>query len=97
MGRDPGRTWGSDETNTVAGGGGSLVSMAVDGGRSQQVKVEGEDLEGNRRVYELEGLKARILQHEIDHLEGTMVINRTSKEQRKEFMSHLRNMKLPGE
>ena len=94
---NPEITWRSDETNTEPEGCLSLVSMAVDVERSQQVKVEGEDLEGNRRVYELEGLKARILQHEIDHLEGTMVINRTSKEQRKEFMSHLRNMKLPGE
>ncbi|MFA5802609.1 MAG: peptide deformylase [Thermoleophilia bacterium] len=94
---NPEITWRSEETHTEPEGCLSLASMAVDVERSNEVKVEGEDLEGKKRVYELEGLQARILQHEIDHLEGTMVINRTSKEQRKELMSHLRNMKLPGE
>lgn len=94
---NPEITWRSEETEIEAEGCLSLASLAVDVERASKIKVEGEDLEGNHRVYEVEGMKARILQHEIDHLHGTMVINRTTKDQRKELMSRLRQMKLPGE
>jgi len=94
---NPRITWRSDETVTDAEGCLSLASLAVDVERAKAVKVEGEDLEGIRVVYEVEGLKARILQHEIDHLEGLMIVNRTSREQRKDLMARLRQLKLPGE
>jgi len=94
---NPSITWRSEETITDAEGCLSLASLAVDVERAKAVKVEGEDLEGNRIVYEVEGLKARILQHEIDHLEGLMIVNRTSREQRKDLMARLRQLKLPGE
>ena len=42
-------------------------------------------------------MKARILQHEIDHLNGMMIIDRTSREQRKELLGRLSRMKQPGE
>lgn len=94
---NPEITWRSEETVTDAEGCLSLASMAVDVERAKQVKVEGEDLDGNHMVYEVEGLKARILQHEIDHLQGMMIVNRTSREQRKDLMARLRQYRLPGE
>jgi len=94
---NPQITWRSDETITDAEGCLSLASLAVDVERAKAVKVEGEDLEGNRKVFELEGMKARILQHEVDHLEGLMIVNRTSREQRKDLMARLRKLKFPGE
>ena len=94
---NPEITWSSEETITEPEGCLSLASLAVDVERHEAVKVEGEDLEGNRKILELEGLKARILQHEIDHLQGLMVVNRCSREQRKDLMSRLRQIKLPGE
>ncbi|MHB9112602.1 MAG: peptide deformylase [Thermoleophilia bacterium] len=94
---NPEITWRSEETITDAEGCLSLASLAVDVERAKQVRVEGEDLDGNHKIFELEGLKARILQHEIDHLEGLMIVNRTSREQRKDLMARLRKIKLPGE
>lgn len=94
---NPEITWKSEETVTEAEGCLSLASMAVDVERAKQVRVEGEDLDGNHKVYELEGLKARILQHEVDHLAGLMIVNRTSREQRKDLMARLRQYRLPGE
>lgn len=94
---NPRITWMSEETITDAEGCLSLASLAVDVERAKSVKVEGEDLEGNPLVFEEEGLRARILQHEVDHLEGMMIINRTSREQRKDLMARLRKVRLPGE
>lgn len=91
---NPQITWKSQETVTEPEGCLSLASMACDVERSEKVRVEGEDLEGSHKVYELEGIQARILQHEIDHLHGTMVINRTSREQRRELMARLRDMQM---
>lgn len=94
---NPRITWRSEETITDAEGCLSLASLAVAVERAKAVKVEGEDLEGNKKIFELEGLNARILQHEVDHLEGMMIVNRTSREERKDLMARLRQMKLPGE
>ena len=46
--------------------------------RNQTVKIQGYDLSGNEVVAELEGLMARIVQHETDHLDGTLFIDRLS-------------------
>ncbi|MHB8859117.1 MAG: peptide deformylase [Thermoleophilia bacterium] len=94
---NPKVTWKSEETITDAEGCLSLASLAVDVERAKEVKVEGIDLEGNPQVYEHEGIKARILQHEVDHLEGKMIIDRCSREERKDLMARLRKMRLPGE
>lgn len=94
---NPRITWRSEETITDAEGCLSLMNHACEVERAERIKVEGEDLEGNRREYELEGLHARILQHEIDHLQGQMVINRTSREQRKDLLARMRKSSLPGE
>lgn len=91
---NPEITWKSDETVTEAEGCLSLASMACDVDRAERIKVEGEDLDGNHQVLELEGLQARILQHEIDHLNGTMVINRTSREERRQMMARMREMQM---
>ncbi len=43
--------------------------------RSRRIKVEGQDLSGNPITLEAEGLLARILQHEIDHLDGILFLD----------------------
>ncbi len=50
------------------------VSAVVD--RDERIRVRGLDLEGNEVTIEAEGLKARVLQHEIDHLEGVLIIDK---------------------
>ena len=94
---NPEITWLSDETETEPEGCLSLASLAVDVERALKIKVTGQDLEGSERELELEGLEARILQHEVDHLGGVMIHNRTTREQRKDLMGRLRKTKLPGE
>lgn len=94
---NPEITWKSGETVTEAEGCLSLANLSCEVERAERIKVEGTDLAGNRQEFELEGLPARILQHEIDHLNGKMIINRTSPEQKKQLLSQLRLMKLPGE
>ncbi len=39
---------------------------------------------------EASGLEARVIQHEIDHLEGVLILDRTSRDQRREAMRELR-------
>lgn len=94
---NPRITWRSEETITDAEGCLSLMNHACEVERAKAIKVEGEDLEGVTHEYELEGLHARILQHEIDHLHGKMVINRTSREQRKDLLARMRKSSFPVE
>lgn len=44
--------------------------------RAQQVRVKATDLDGNEQEIEAEDLFARVLQHEIDHLDGRLFINK---------------------
>ncbi len=94
---NPEVTWRSEEVITEPEGCLSLANLAVDVPRAASIKVKGQDLDGEEHEYELEGLQARILQHEIDHLNGVMINSRTSREQRKDLMARLRQVKLPGE
>ena len=41
-------------------------------------------------AYDLEGISARVVQHELDHLDGKMIIDRTEPESRREAMAQLR-------
>ncbi|MGI9455815.1 MAG: peptide deformylase [Aeoliella sp.] len=56
----------------------SLPEVRADVSRSNQVHVEAYDLAGNLLAFDLEGFPARVVQHEIDHLEGTLFIDRLS-------------------
>jgi peptide deformylase len=58
--------------------------------RSLRVTIEGKDPAGEDVHYELEGLDARVVQHEIDHLDGVLIIDRTDAEHRKEALGALR-------
>ena len=58
--------------------------------RAWYARVEGIDLDGKPVVVEGEGLMARALQHEVDHLDGLLYIDRLSKDQRKKAMRAIR-------
>lgn len=60
--------------------------------RAWYARVEGIDLDGNPVVVEGEGLMARCLQHEVDHLDGMLYLDRLDKETRKEAMRALRTL-----
>ncbi len=56
----------------------SVPDMRCDINRAERVVVEGLDREGNSLRFEVEGIPAIILQHEIDHLNGVLILDRIS-------------------
>jgi peptide deformylase len=64
------------------------VRMPVD--RQLEVTLAGVDVQGEPLRLELEGMPARVVQHELDHLDGTLIIDRTDPESRREAMAQLR-------
>jgi peptide deformylase len=82
--------WRSDDEETFEEGCLSIPGIAVDVDRSVHVRVRAQDETGAKRVVEASGLEARVIQHEMDHLDGVLILDRTSKEQRKEAMRALR-------
>ena len=59
----------------------NTITVAVE--RSSSVRVEGYDLDGRQRVLEVDGFGASLLQHEIDHLDGILTLDRATPEERR--------------
>jgi peptide deformylase len=72
------------------------ASVVVEVERPLTVSVEALDSEGNQLRVDAEGLQARVIQHELDHLDGTLTIDRTSAEQRREALGQLRPQPVLG-
>ena len=68
----------------------SLPSVHVEVERAVFVRVRAQDEQGNEVLIEASGLEARVIQHEVDHLDGVLILDRTPKDQRKEAMRALR-------
>jgi peptide deformylase len=68
----------------------SLEGVRVPVERANAVSLEGVDAAGEPLRFELEGLAARVAQHELDHLDGVLIIDRTDEEHRKEALGILR-------
>ena len=68
----------------------SLGPLRVPVERHLRVSVEAKDEHGEPVRVDAEGLEARILQHEIDHLDGVLIIDRTTPEARREALAALR-------
>ena len=82
--------WTSSDEEPAEEGCLSIPGIAVDVERAVHVRVRAQDEAGAPRLVETSGLEARVIQHEIDHLDGVLILDRTSKEQRKEAMRALR-------
>jgi peptide deformylase len=82
--------WASGDLETAEEGCLSLPSVIVDVERPLHVRVRGLDIAGEPMLIEASGLEARVLQHEIDHLDGVLMIERTTREQRKGALRALR-------
>jgi peptide deformylase len=63
--------------------------------RPMQVHMVGRDLDGNEVSIEGDELLGRVLQHELDHLDGVLLLQRLHKAQRKEAMRILRGRVVP--
>ena len=82
--------WLSEELATAEEGCLSLPGIGVDVERPLHARVRGVDVEGRPLLLEASGLEARVLQHEIDHLDGVLILDRTERGQRKAAMRALR-------
>lgn len=60
--------------------------------RADYAKAVGINLDGNDITLEGRGLKGRMIQHECDHLDGHVYLDRLEKEQRREAMRHMREV-----
>ncbi len=68
----------------------SLQGVRVPVERALSLVLEGQDPDGNDVRFELEGMGARVVQHEYDHLDGMLIIDRTDDEHRREALGILR-------
>jgi len=80
----------SDEVDEDDEGCLSMQGVVVSVERPLRVRIEAKDEEGNPVTVELEGLPARVAQHELDHLDGVLILDRTTPEDRREALSVLR-------
>jgi peptide deformylase len=87
---NPKLEWSSDEQDVAEEGCLSLPRVAVDVERPLHVRVSAQDEHGDAILLEASGLEARVIQHEMDHLDGVLILDRTTKEQRKEAMRAMR-------
>ena len=72
------------------------ASVIVEVERPLSIVVEGKSPEGADVRIEAEGLEARVIQHELDHLDGILIIDRTSPEHRREALAKLRPQPVLG-
>jgi peptide deformylase len=88
--------WSGQETETMEEGCLSLPNVHVDVERPVHIRVRALNEHGEPLTIEASGLEARVIQHEIDHLDGILVLDRISRGQRKEAMRALREA-LPSD
>lgn len=83
--------WRSDEDLEVLEEGClSIPGVSVEIERPVHVRVRARDEQGEERVVEASGLEARVIQHEVDHLDGILILDRATKEGRREALRALR-------
>jgi peptide deformylase len=87
--------WASKEKETAEEGCLSLPTVVVEVERPVHVRVRAQDARGEPILVEASGLEARVIQHEIDHLDGVLILDRTSRDQRKQAMRALREALEP--
>jgi peptide deformylase len=82
--------WSSKDKEWAEEGCLSLPAVHVDVERPVHVRVRARDAEGANILIEASGLEARVIQHEIDHLDGVLILDHAPRDQRKEAMRALR-------
>jgi len=82
----------SDETEVGTEGCLSLLGgeLQVPVARHLRVRVSGRDVSGDAVDLDAEGFEARVIQHEIDHLDGILIFDRAEDQERREALRELR-------
>lgn len=82
--------WSGHEDETFEEGCLSIPGVTVDVKRPLHVRVRALDEMGEARRVEASGLEARVIQHEMDHLDGVLMLDRAPRDQRRQAMKELR-------
>jgi peptide deformylase len=82
--------WRSDDGATAEEGCLSIPGVVVDVERPLFVRAHAVDIHGEPLSIEASGLEARVIQHEVDHLDGVLMLDRTERDQRKGALRALR-------
>jgi peptide deformylase len=82
--------WLSDEVVIAEEGCLSLPRVSMDVERPLYARFSGLDVDGEPIRIEASGLEARVLQHELDHLDGVLILDRAPRAQRKAALRALR-------
>jgi peptide deformylase len=82
--------WSGKDEEPMEEGCLSLPGVHVDVERAVFVRIRAQDPSGAPIVIEASGLEARVIQHEMDHLDGVLILDRTARDQRKEALRTLR-------
>lgn len=82
--------WHAEETEADEEGCLSIPGVWVEVERPMRVRMRGLDARGRERAIEAEGLEARVLQHELDHLDGVLMLDRAAPEHRRAALRALR-------
>ncbi len=75
----------------------SVPGMAFEIVRPKQILVSGIDLDGNEITIEADELFSRLIQHEIDHLDGVLLLEHLDDDQRRAALKELNERKLAAE
>lgn len=75
----------------------SVPGMSFEIARPKTILVTGRDLDGNEVSFEADELFARLIQHEIDHLDGVLLLEHLDDEQRRSALKELRERRLAKE
>ena len=84
--------WSGDDSEAFDEGCLSIPGIELEVERPVHVRVRARDEHGDLRLVEASGLEARVIQHEIDHLDGVLILDRAAREARKEALRTLREL-----
>ena len=87
---NPGITKTSEQVELLEEGCLSVPGLWNEVSRHQVVTISGQQLDGSTVEIEAEGLLAQVFQHECDHLQGKLYIDRLTPEEKKRSMSEIR-------
>jgi len=82
-------TWRSEDEEEDFEGCLSLNDVVVEVSRSVELRLEAQDLEGKPFSIEAKGFEARVIQHEFDHLDGILIVDRAERGQRRQALRML--------
>lgn len=89
---NPELEWASKEQEWSGEGCLSLPRVHVDVERPIHVRVRAQDRDGETILVEASGLEARVIQHEMDHLDGVLILDHAGRDQRRAAMRTLREL-----